>query len=128
MPRPKSPEPRSFVVGDPKAYPFCEFRPDTPPYALAAAVFAGNLKAFMDGAIAVEGEPGLLSDRESQSTLSKKAEISQAVLSRILTGAAYPDMGSVARVEDYVGLQLWGGLSDRKALLDGSFRPIARRV
>ena len=81
----------------------------------------------MEGEIDVEGDDYVQLQRESQATLSKKAEISQAVLSRIMTGAAYPDLGSIARVEDYVGLQLWGRLSDRELIREGRYRPFARR-
>jgi len=127
MPRQKSPEPRSFVQEGTGKYPFGPFREDTPSYALAAAVFAANLLGYMEGEIEVEGDSSVQLERESQATLSKKAEISQAVLSRIMTGAAYPDLGSIARVEDYVGLQLWGRLSDRKLIREGRYRPFARR-
>lgn len=126
MPRQKSPEPRSFVTAEGR-YPFGPFVPDTPAYALAAAVFAANLLGYMDGELAIQGEDLGVIQKESQATLSKKAEISQAVLSRIMTGAAYPDLGSVARVEEYVGLQLWGSISDRKVIQVGRYTPTARR-
>jgi hypothetical protein len=126
MPRQKSPEPRTFIEEGGR-YPFGPFKPETPAYALAAAVFSANLMGYMDGALEIEGEGIDPFIRESQATLSKKAEISQAVLSRIMTGAAYPDLNSIARLEEYVGLQLWGKLSDRKLVLAGSYRPTARR-
>jgi hypothetical protein len=127
MPRQKSPEPRTFIREGEGKYPFGPFQDGTPSYALAAAVFAANLIGYMDGEIEIEGDSSPILQRESQATLSKKAEISQAVLSRIITGAAYPDLGSVARVEEYVGLQLWGRLEDRRSILSGKFRPFARR-
>ena len=126
MPRQKSPEPRTFIA-EGGHYPFGPFSPETPSYALAAAVFAANLMAYMDGALEIEGEGIASFTRESQATLSKKAEISQAVLSRIMTGAAYPDLGSVARLEDYVRLQLWGKLADRREILLGRYVPRAFR-
>ena len=126
MSRQKSAEPRTFVAEGGR-YPFGPFVPNAPAYALAAAVFAANLMAYMDGALEVVGEGTDSTIRESQSTLSKKAEVSQAVLSRILTGATYPDLNSIARIEEYVGLQLWGKLSERRLILEGSYRPIASR-
>lgn len=106
MPRNKKPEPREFVTEN-GMYPWGPFSPGTPDDALAAACFAKNLLLYMEGhAREVDGEV-LLGGKESQLSLAKKAEISQAIISRVLRGRSYPDMTTVANLETYVRQRLW---------------------
>lgn len=127
MPRNKTPEPRLFVAeGD---YPNCRFEAGTPIYALAAALFAQNLLAYMDGTLSIYGKApvGIVQDSTVYS-LGKKAELGRAVLSRILNGATYPDMTTVARLEAHTQADLWGTDAERRQLAAGTYNPSMRRL
>jgi hypothetical protein len=125
MPRQKSPEPRSFVTLG--KYPFGSFDPETPIYALAAALFTQNLIAYMDGSLSIYGgEPSGIEQDPNMFSLVKKAEIGRAVLSRIINGVSYPDMTTVARLEAYTSADLWGTDIERRQLAAGTYNPSKR--
>lgn len=106
MPRNKKLEPREFLV-ESGMYPWGPFVSDAPDDALAAACFAKNLLRYMEGHPRdVDGDI-LLGGKETQLSLAKKADVSQAILSRILRGRSYPDMTTVANLETYVRGRLW---------------------
>lgn len=126
MPRQKSPEPRLFIA-DGGAYPFGPFVPETPMYALAAALFTRNLLAYMDGSLSIHGgEPSHIQQDPSAASLLRKTEMGRAVLSRLMNGVAYPDMTTVTRLEAYTNADLWGSNSERLRLLDGTYDPSNR--
>ena len=60
--------------------------------------------------------------REKQLTLAKKAELSQGMLSRILKGISYPDISTIAKLEEFVGWDLWGTREQRYNLKRGIYR------
>lgn len=127
MSRQKSPEPRSFVIDG--KYPLGPFAPDTPIYALAAALFTANLKAYMNGSLSIYGdEPSGIEQDPNMFSLVKKAEIGRAVLSRILNGVSYPDMTTVARLEAYTSADLWGTDLERRQLAAGTYNPSQRSL
>lgn len=127
MPRPKTPEPRTFLA-EHGQYPFGPFIPETPLYALAAALFAWNVLAYMDGTLSIMGNaPTNFQQDPNVTSLLKKADASAAVMSRILNGVAYPDMTTIAKLEAYTGADLWGTHHERMQLLDGNYNPSRRQ-
>ena len=106
MPRKSKPEPREFLKEN-GFYPWGPFLDNTPDDVLAAACFAKNLLLYMKGEIReIEGEI-LLGGKENQLSLSKKAGVSQAIISRLVRGRSYPDMTTVSNLESYVRGRLW---------------------
>lgn len=125
MPRQRTPEPRLFALGD--KFPKGPFQPDTPVYALAAALFAVNLSAYMDGTLRIYGkDPEEFVIDSTVYSLAKKAEVGRAILSRILKGSSYPDMTTVAKLEAYCSADLWGTDAERRQLLAGTYDPSIR--
>lgn len=123
MPRQKSAEPRSYLTPG-GVYPFGPFVPETPSHVLAAAVFALNLHAWMRGQLSSFGkEPSWIVEDRKMATFVKKFGISHAVISRIRTGTGYPDLLTVARLEELTKAELWGTYRDRLAHLDGEYSP-----
>lgn len=119
MPRKKKQEPKDFLKQD-GVYPFGPFEQNVPEDALAAACFAKSLIHFMNGELPND-EFFELGKRESQLSLSVKAGVSQAVISRILAGRSYPDISTIANLEFYTRSQLWCGPEEREKLLRGVF-------
>lgn len=116
-------DPRDFVDMDRGGgYPFGPFREDVSDGALAAATFAKNLFLYMHGDFDPDGTGRFEHVREKQLTLANKAEISQGVLSRILSGATYPDIVTIAKLEEYIGWDLWGTREQRYNLKHGFLR------
>lgn len=103
-------------------YPFGPFRDDVSDGALAAATFAFNLTLYMNGDFDPDGQQRFQLIREKQLTLAKKTELSQGMLSRILKGISYPDISTIAKLEEYVGWDLWGTREQRYNLKNGIFR------
>lgn len=103
-------------------YPFGPFKPGVSDGALAAATFALNLTLYMQGDFDPDGQRRFEMVREKQLTLANKAEISQGVLSRILSGATYPDIVTIAKLEEYIGWDLWGSREQRFNLKNGELR------
>ena len=126
MARQKTAEPRSFLKNGGQ-YPFGPFEAGTPSYALAAAVFASNVIAYMDGSLSILGqEPSWIEQDRNMASLVKKAEIGQAVLSRILSGVGYPDLATIAKLEDFCQADLWGNHQERHKLASGRYDPSRR--
>jgi hypothetical protein len=123
MARQKSAEPRTYLRPG-GVYPFGPFVPETPSHVLASAVFALNLRGWMRGQLSSFGkEPSWIVQDRSLSTFVQKFEISHAVISRIRTGAGYPDMLTVARLEELTKAELWGSYRDWFDLLEDSYHP-----
>jgi hypothetical protein len=126
MPRKQIGAPRSYVV-DGGTYPEGPFRPETPDSVLAAALFSFNLKAWMQGALSSFGsEPSWIQQEKNVAQFEKKFGITHAVMSRIMTGSGYGDMGTVAKIEAMTRADLWGNYSERIQLLDGEYDPSRR--
>ena len=116
-------DPRDYVDLDRGGrYPFGPFLPGVSDGALAAAAFAANLTLYMNGDFDPDGQRRFELIREKQLTLAVKAEVSQGVLSRILTGATYPDIVTIAKLEEYIGWDLWGTREQRYNLKTGNLR------
>jgi hypothetical protein len=88
--------PRDFLA--PRGeWPAGPFQKDTPLYADRTAALVSRLAN------------AITSDGRSQRQVSLAAGIDPGTLSRILTGQAVPDLGTIATLEDTLDSDLWPG-------------------
>lgn len=101
MPRSKTNPPISYLAPG-GTYPEGPFVDGTPPAVIAASGFVKKLVFDMgDG-------------WGSQSAMSKKAGVSQGLISRIVRGESLPDLATVANLEAALMVDLWEPWSVRK--------------
>lgn len=102
MPRNKTNPPLSYLQ-EGASYPDGPFVTDTPPAVIAAAAFVRRLNFDMgDG-------------WGAQSAMSKKAGVSQGLISRIVRGESLPDLATVANLEAALMVDLWEPWSQRNS-------------
>jgi hypothetical protein len=101
MPRNKTKPPISYLAPG-GTYPDGPFIAETPPAVIAASAFVKKLIYDMgDG-------------WGSQSAMSKKAGVSQGLISRIVRGESLPDLATVANLEAALMVDLWEPWSRRR--------------
>lgn len=117
MPRKKTQEPREWLEEN-GIYPYGPFKQNAPEGVLAAACFARNLIRFMNGS-AKDSDRFDFGQKESQLSLSRKAGVSQGVISRILAGRSFPDVSTIANLELRAASRLWCGPQEREDFYRG---------
>lgn len=83
--------PREFLVTG--TWPDGQLRADTPIGVRYAAAITRNLKVAMEG--------------RTQSGLAEEISIARSTLHDILTGRSWPDLSTLAKLEDALEARLW---------------------
>lgn len=86
--------PRTFITKE-GSYPEGPFQTETPIYATRTAAFVRNLNN------------ALSNDSRSVRQICLAAGINPGTVSRLLSGQAVPDLGTIAILEDELGRDLW---------------------
>lgn len=88
--------PRTYIVRG--QWPTGTLRADAPASARYGQVFVVRLQE----ALSALGNP-------SVRLVAREAAVSRTTIERTLAGEVLPDFGAVARLEDWLGLDLWPG-------------------
>ena len=100
MPSPRL-RPFTYITTDPlrdfardRPFPYGEFREGSPPEVFLAAALARRLKEKIGD--------------ESIRYIAKKADLSPQTILNILNGKSWPDLRTIAKLENALNSQLWG--------------------
>ena len=88
--------PRDYVSRG--SWPAAELRDEAPVSAVYGQAFAQRL------AIALKGRGDL-----SLRAVEREAKVSRRTIERALSGDVLPDFGAIARLEEWLGVELWPG-------------------
>lgn len=88
--------PREYVVHG--AWPDGRLSDEAPVSAVYAQMFCRRLVA----ALAAQGGP-------SMRAIEREARVSRRTIERVLAGDVLPDFGALARLEEWLGVELWPG-------------------
>ncbi|WP_336638797.1 helix-turn-helix transcriptional regulator [Micrococcus luteus] len=105
--------PRDYITHG--TWPNGTLTPDAPASARYGQVFIQRLRAALND----KGNP-------SSRAVAREAHISRNSLDRALEGATLPDFGAIARLEEWLDVDLWPGPEIRRQTgPDGRREPLA---